>query len=58
MIEQKNKTEIISSNDNVLIPKDLYDTLCYLGIIIDEMIIYCVQLILPKNYYHNRDCEK
>lgn len=29
-----------------------------LGIIIDEMIIYCVQLILPKNYYHNRDCEK
>ena len=36
MIEQENKTEGVSSTDTVLIPKDLYDTLCYLGIIIDE----------------------
>lgn len=36
MIEQENKTESILPTDTVLIPKDLYDTLCYLGIIIDD----------------------
>ena len=40
-------------NFNFIIYKD-----SLLEIIIDEMIIYCVQLIKQKNYYHNRDCEK
>lgn len=36
MIEQECKTENISSTDSVLISKDLFNTLCYLGIIPDE----------------------
>ena len=36
MIEQDYKTEDISSTDTVLIPKYCVETLCYVGIIIDE----------------------
>ena len=37
MIEQEYKTEDTSSTDSVLISKNLFNTLCYLGIIPDEL---------------------